>query len=196
MMRTRRSGPAERLALVAGVLGLAIAGACGGTREGTAPAPTASSTTVAPVTTTTVAPVTTTTAAPGTTTRGRRGSTTTTTVRPNAVFVDGVPQVTPTPAQGMVGTRVHVEGEGFTDEQWRGPGKGFWLSGRRVGCEFVASAEHTIKVSAGGRLSGDFVVPANGECRQSDVAEAPVVAGTYKLAYSCTACFVGSFVVT
>lgn len=199
MKRKRSSGPPARLGLgVAAMLTLVIAAACGGKREGTAPLPTVPSTTVSPVTTTTAVTIAATT--PETTRRRTattvRGRSTTTTVRPGALYVNGVPQVTPTPGQGVVGTRVHVEGEGFTDEQWRGSGKGLWLSGRRVGCDFAASAQHTIKVSPDGHLSGDFVVPSSGECRQSDVAEAPVVAGTYRLAYSCTACFVGSFVVT
>ena len=199
MERKRRIGLPGRVGVaVATVLGLVVAGACGGKREGAAPLGTVPSTTVAPATTTTevtIAVTTPETTRVRTTTTVRRGSTTTT-VRPNAVFVNGVPQVTPTPAEGGVGTRVRVEGDGFTDEQWRGSGKDLWLSGRRVGCDFMASARHRIRVSADGHLSGDFVVPANGECRQSDAAEAPVVAGTYKLAYSCTACFVGSFVVT
>ena len=107
-------------------------------------------------------------------------------------YKDGVPQVIVTPGAGKAGDRVRVEGSGFTDAQWQGPGKMLWLAGSG-GCGVSAQAEHTIRVTADGRLSGELTVPARGTCPQSDVGDAPVVAGRYRIAFACTACFVGTF---
>lgn len=54
----------------------------------------------------------------------------------------------------------------------------------------------SVRVTADGHLSGEFTVPAGGECRQSDVGDAVVVAGSYRIVYACTACTVGTFEVT
>jgi hypothetical protein len=145
-------------------------------------------------TTTTAAPTSQTTRARATTTVAPR---VTTTVSPRApVLVEGVPQVTATPGRAAVGAQVHVEGYGFTDEQWKAPGASLWLTASPTGCALYASAEHTVRVTADGHLSGEFVVPVQGDCRQSSTGQVPVTAGTYRIAYSCTACFVGTFVVT
>lgn len=180
--------------LTAGVVGLLALGACGGSTQGAEPLRTVAPTSTAPATTTTAArPTTETTRVRVTTTVPPR---VTTTVPPRSpVLVDGVPQVTATPSRAAVGARVRVEGYGFTDQQWKSPGS-LWLTASPAGCALYASAAHTVRVTADGHLSGDFVVPAHGECRMSDVADAPVTAGTYKMAYGCTACFVGTFVVT
>ncbi len=143
-----------------------------------------------PETTTTTAP------APATTTTVVRSTTTarpapTTTVRPGVV--DGVPQVTATPARAAVGARVRIEGTGFTEQRWRSGGT-LWLT-RTGSCALYAEAEHTITVSAAGRLTGDFVVPSSGNCRM-DTMEAPVTAGSYRIAFACTACFIGAVEVT
>ena len=198
MTRDRGSGrgrsTARRLALAAtGVVGLVALGACGGDSEGAVPLRTVPPTSAAASPTTTAAPTTETTRARVTTTVAPR--VTTTVPRRAPVLVDGVPQVTATPARAGVGARVHVEGYGFTDQQWKSPGS-LWLTASPTGCALYAAAEHTVRVAADGHLSGDFVVPATGECRMSDTAETPVTAGTYRIAYSCTACFVGTFVVT
>ena len=63
-------------------------------------------------------------------------------------------------------------------------------------CSLYADVQHTIAVSAAGRLTGEFVVPATGNCRMTSIGDAPVVAGTYRLAFTCTACFIGRFEVT
>ena len=183
----------RRWLAAAGVLGLVALGACGGDTEGAVPLRTVPPTSAAPSTPSTAPPTTETTRVRVTTTVPPR--TTTTVPSRTPVLVDGVPQVTATPARAGVGARVHVEGYGFTAEQWRSPGS-LWLTASPGVCALYAAAEHTVQVTADGPLSGDFVVPARGECRMSDVAEAPVTAGTYRIAYSCTACFVGSFTVT
>jgi hypothetical protein len=179
----------------AGVIGLVLLGACGGDTEGAVPLRTVppTPTSTVPATTTTAPPTTETTRARVTTTVAPRVATT---VAPRPpVLVEGVPQVTVTPARAGVGARVHVEGYGFTDQQWRSPST-LWLTASPGDCNIYAEAEHTVQVSADGRLSGDFIVPARGECRMSDLPEASVTAGTYRIAYACTACFVGTFTVT
>lgn len=175
-----------------GVVGLVILGACGGDTEGAVPLRTVPPTT-APTTTTAAPPTTETTRGGVTTTLAPR---TTTTVPSRApVLVDGVPQLTATPARAGVGARVRVEGYGFTDQQWRSPST-LWLTASPTDCNIYAEAEHTVQVNADGHLSGDFVVPATGDCRMGDAAGVPVTPGTYRIAYACTACFVGTFTVT
>ena len=108
-----------------------------------------------------------------------------------------IPQVSLNPPRAPVGARVSVEGTGFTDEQWQASGMSLWLSGSGgEGCALYAEAEHTVRVTAGGTLEGTFVVPATGECRQSDIGSRSVQPGTYNLAFGCTACFIGRFEVT
>jgi len=104
--------------------------------------------------------------------------------------VDGVPQVKATPGAAKVGDRVRVEGYGFTGEQWAAPNAPLWLA-LDGGCGLYARAESTLRVTAGGRLVGELTVPARGECRQSDRSDEPVVACRYRIAFSCTACFIG-----
>jgi hypothetical protein len=181
------------LAATAGVVGLVALGACGGDREGAVPLRTVPPTSAAPAPTTMAKPTTETTRVRVTTTVAPR---VTTTVPPRPpVLVDGVPQVTATPARAGVGARVHVEGYGFTDQQWRSPST-LWLTASPTVCNIYAEAEHSVRVSGDGHLSGDFVVPATGECRMSDVGGVAVTPGTYTIAYACTACFVGTFTVT
>jgi len=111
------------------------------------------------------------------------------------VYVDGVPQVKATPAAGKVGARIRVEGYGFTDEHWAAPGAPLWLA-LEGGCGLYAEAEHTLRVSPDGRLAGELTIPARGSCRQSDRDDEPVAAGRYRIAFSCTACFIGELRVT
>jgi len=175
---------------------LLLLGGCssGGDAKALGPVPTAPSpsfTTVAE--TTTVVPTTSTTVARVTTTQAPAVPTSTTTVRP--VLVDGVPQVPATPSQAAVGARVRIEGTGFTDEMWKARPAPLWLAGTS-GCNLFAQAEHTITVSASGRLAGDFVVPATGNCRMSDVGERPVTSGSYRIVFTCTACAIGELQVT
>lgn len=200
MRRNREAGrgrsAARRLGSAgAGVVGLVLLGACGGDTEGAVPLRTVPSapTSTLPSPSTTAQPTTETTRAPTTTTVPRR---VTTTVPPRAPqLVDGVPQVRVTPGRAGVGDRVHIEGDGFTDAQWKAPVSPLWLTGSTT-CSLYAQAEHNVQVSADGHLSGDFVVPGRGDCRMSDVGEVPVTPGTYGIAYACTACLVGSFTVT
>ena len=197
MRRNRGSGAgrseARRLAFATiGVVGLVALGACGGDTEGAVPLRTVPPTSAAP-TTTTAPPTPETTRVRVTTTVAPRVTTTAPSRVP--VLVDGVPQVTATPARAGIGARVHVEGYGFTDQQWKSPST-LWLTASPTDCHIYAEAEHGVRVSAEGHLSGDFVVPATGDCRMSDVGGVPVTPGTYTIAYACTACFVGTFTVT
>lgn len=169
------------------VAGALAFGACAGDEDVTSlgPAPSSTSLTAEPTTTSTTAP------APVTTTSTIRAPVApTTTSRP--VLVEGVPQVTATPARAEVGTVVRIEGSGFTEAMWRSGGT-LWLAGGTSGCNLYAEGRHTITVSSSGRLTGTFTVPAMGDCRMSDLPPRPVPGGTYRLAFTCTACFIGSF---
>ena len=187
------AGRSTALLLTAGVVALLALGGCGGDTEGAVPLRTVPPTSAAPTSTTTAPPTTETTRGRVTTTVAPRVTTTVPSRTP--VLVEGVPQVTATPARAGVGARVHVEGYGFTDQHWRSPST-LWLTASATDCNIYAETQHTVRVTADGHLSGDFVVPARGECRMSDLGEAPVTAATYRIAYGCTARFVGTFVVT
>lgn len=71
-----------------------------------------------------------------------------------------------------------------------------WLAGGPSGCDFFAEADHEVRVTADGRLTGSFVVPSHGGCRQSSGDDVPVLAGRYRIVYQCTACTIGEFTVT
>lgn len=182
----------HRLIFLAGLL--VLAGCSGDDPRSLGPVPTAPDTstttpTTLPVTSTT--PTTTaTTAAPATT---RPAAATTSTAPPR--LVNGIPQVTVTPASAPVGGRVRIEGTGFTDPMWRAPAPPLWLA-EKSGCNLFAQADHSITVTAAGRLSGEFTVPAAGACRMSDLGERPVMAGSYRIAFTCTACSIGELDVT
>lgn len=191
-MRRKRGSRASTMAVV-GLL--VVLGACsgGGDPQSLGPVPTPPSSTVEPTTTTTVPAATTSTTGRGaTTTRPPATSPPASTVKP--VVVDGVPQVTASPARAAVGARVRIEGTGFTDEMWQARGATLWLA-EKAGCLF-AEAQHTVTVSAAGRLSGELTVPSSGNCRMSDVGERAVTSGTYRIVFACTACAVGELVVT
>lgn len=179
--------------LAVGLAGVVALGACGGgsdagssglARGRTAKTSTTTAASVSSTTTTGPAVSPTTTARPPVTA-------TTTTTTPSGRFVDGVPQVTASPRSGVAGDRIHIEGHGFTEQNWKEPTARLWLAGSAPGCALYAAAAHTVTVSASGLLSGEFIVPAEGECRQSDVPEAPVRAGAYRIVFQCTACTIG-----
>jgi hypothetical protein len=182
----------RRLRLPLAIIGLLVLGGCSDSgTQSLGPVPTAPSTT-----TSTTVEVTTTTAAPApstTVTTGRPAAATTTTVGPR--LVDGIPQVTATPARAPIGATVRVEGTGFTDPMWRAAAPTLWLA-ERTGCNLFAPATHSITVSSAGRLTGEFTVPAAGACRMSDRGEQPVMAGSYRIVFACTACSIGELEVT
>lgn len=187
------------MAAVGVVAGLAL-GACTGESEGSPPRGTQAKT-EAPVTTTTVVPLARTLrpepALPATATTLRPTRTPTPDGEP-VYDANGLPQVTASPRKGGVGATIHVDGYGFTDPHWQDAGSTLWLSGGNgdPGCLVYAEAEHTIEVTADGRLHGDFAVPARGSCRQSGVSEFPLDPGTYSIVYQCTVCTIGTFEVT
>ncbi len=119
------------------------------------------------------------------------GRVTTTTTR-----AAGQPRVTASPPAAAPEARVNISGEGFTAENWRTPNVPLWLAGGTSGCDFFAEADHQVEVSTGGRLTGWFVVPSYGTCRQSATGDQPVTAGRYRIVYQCTACTIGEFEVT
>lgn len=178
----------HRFLALAGVL--VLGGCSNGDARSLAPVPTAPATST---TTATTVPVPST--APATTgppvTTGR--ASTTTTAAP--VLVNGIPQVTATPARAPVGGRVRIEGTGFTDPMWRTAEPPLWLAGGS-GCNFYAQASHSIAVSSTGRLTGEFTVPSTGNCRMSDILDRPVTSGTYRIVFLCTPCAVGELQVT
>ena len=182
--------------VVAVVLSATVALGRGGGASATRPAPgepappvaeeAPTSTTMAP---TTIAPP----AAAATTAAARPATTAPAPTRRHAntpVYVNGVPQVKAVPGTARVGARVRVEGYGFTGAQWAAPNAPLWLA-LSGGCGLYAQAEHSLRVTSGGRLAGELTVPAGGECPQSDRGDVPVVAGRYRIAFSCTACFIG-----
>lgn len=173
------------------VVGLLVLAGCssGGDTKSLGPVPTAAPTTTEQTTTTTVPATTSTPARPATT------AAPSTTVRP--VIVNGIPQVTATPSGAAVGAKVRIEGTGFTDSMWRAS-RNLWLapSEARLGCALYAQAEHTVTVSARGILSGDFIVPSRGDCRMGGDGDATVTPGTYRIVFTCTACFIGELRVT
>jgi hypothetical protein len=174
-------------------LGVACAlalGACsGGDDTGSEPLAAARATTTStePETTASAAAVTDTTRPPGATT---------TTPPRTPEYVNGVPQVKASPSRGAIGSRISIEGYGFTEENWRAQGASLWLVASTSGCALYADAQHTVRVSADGRLTGEFVVPASGACRMSSAGESPLQAGSYRIAFQCTACMIGQFEVT
>ncbi len=116
--------------------------------------------------------------------------------KPDPVYEDGIPQVKVSPSRGRVGSRVRIEGHGFTDEQWRSDDSSLWLVGGGSGtCLLYASAEHSVRVSHDGHLTGEFTVPAVGDCKQEGRQDA-VSPGRYTIAYQCTVCIIGRFEVT
>lgn len=186
---------------------LAFAGCTGGGERSLAPPTVAEreapgTTTVVPVREPTVRSTTTlvstTTTLLSTTTTTQRGTTTTTQGRTPVYDANGLPQVTASPPQGGVGATIHIDGYGFTDAHWKGPGSTLWLSGAGgdPGCVVYAQAEHTVRVTPDGRLHGDFVVPSHGGCRQSGVSEFPLRPGTYAIVFQCTPCTIGTFELT
>lgn len=187
-MRRHRLLAAPALA----VAGLLVLAGCsdGGTRS-LGPVPTAPTTTPTTVPVSSTVPPT--TSAPVTTVRGPTTPAPTTTAAP--VLRDGIPQVTATPSRAPIGSRVRIEGTGFTDEMWRNT-ENLWLARSGIpSCSLYAEVEHTVTVSPSGRLTGEFVVPITGGCRMSDRADV-VTAGSYAIAFTCTACFIGTFEVT
>ncbi|MDP8932522.1 MAG: GerMN domain-containing protein [Actinomycetota bacterium] len=114
---------------------------------------------------------------------------------PEPVYKDGIPQVTVSPSRGPVGSRVRIEGYGFTDEQWRSAESSLWLVGGGGDCLLYADAEHTVRVTPDGHLTGEFTVPAIGGCKQEGRQER-VSPGPYTIAYQCTPCTIGDFEVT
>ena len=178
----------HRLTVLIGLL--VLAGCSGDDARSLGPVPAAPPTsTTGPVTST--APTTTAATVAPTTTRPAPATTSTAAPR----LVNGVPQVTATPARAPVGGRVRIEGTGFTDAMWRAPAPPLWLA-EKTGCNLFAQAEHSITVTAAGRLAGEFTVPGAGNCRMSDLGERPVTAGSYRIAFTCTACSIGELEVT
>jgi len=110
---------------------------------------------------------------------------------------NGVPQVTASPPQAPPGTRVELEGCGFTGEPWQTGGGYLWLSatGGQDSCDLMAQAENNVRVSADGYLTGGFIVPATGVCRFSAGEEMFTLGLDFDIAYQCTACHVGTFTV-
>lgn len=115
--------------------------------------------------------------------------------QPEPVYKDGLPQVRVTPSRGPVGSRVRIEGYGFTDEHWRSSESSLWLVGGGAGCLLYADAEHSVRVTPDGHLVGEFTVPTSGGCKQEG-REETVIPGRYTIAYQCTPCFIGEFEVT
>ena len=124
-------------------------------------------------------------------------STSTSTTLAAPTLVDGIPQVSVTPARAPIGATVRIDGTGFTGDSWRvGRDTKLWLVGAGPpGCSLYAEADHTVTVSAAGRLTGAFVVPASGDCRMGTTTGV-VTAQAFRIAFKCTPCFVGRLEVT
>ena len=186
-MRRQRLFPLPALTVV----GLLILSGCsGGDARSLGPVPTAPTTTTTEPVTSTTPPTTATTVAPTTT---RPAAATATTAAPR--LVNGIPQVTATPARAPIGGRVRIEGTGFTDPMWRVAEAPLWLVGQTP-CHFFAQATHSVTVSAAGRLTGEFTVPVAGGCRMSEESSIWLTAGAYRIVFVCTPCTIGELEVT
>jgi hypothetical protein len=102
-----------------------------------------------------------------------------------------VPQVTVSPARAAIGARISITGEGFTADNWKQAGASLWVAQVQPRCDFFAAADHTVSVSADGRLTGEFVIPAIGSCRFTAGAVVDVTPGTYRIVYQCNGCNIG-----
>jgi hypothetical protein len=130
-----------------------------------------------------------------------------------AVTPSGIPAVTPiplhlavtaTPNHGPVGSRIHLEGEGFTDSYWQHANQASdWAYGISMirdyenGCEGIASSENlTGHIDPRGHLVADFTVGGTYTCFQRGGAPGPVTPGNWSIVINCHACAVGTFEVT
>jgi hypothetical protein len=112
--------------------------------------------------------------------------------------------VTATPDHGPVGTRVHLEGEGFTDSYWQSANQASdWAYGISLirayenGCEGIASSENISgRIDPDGHLVADFTVAGTYTCFQRSGLPGPVTPGTWSVVINCHACGVGTFEVT
>ncbi len=143
-----------------------------------------------------------------TTTTNAAPTTTTTTVAPPPVqdlpphheppptVVDELPWMTVSPSRAVAGTRVFLDGYGFTADHWQSHGQ-LWLSiaGGQSSCHLVAKADSQVFLEGAGRLFGSFVVPETGICRFTKGEEMNTAGYSFDIAYQCTACFVGTFFV-
>ena len=184
---------ARRLGILVagGAVLLSLAGCGDGGSEGSARLVQASTSSTTTSTTSSSVPEATTT-----TVRPRSGTTATTRATTPPPPAAGEPRVIASPSRAAPETRVSISGEGFTAEHWKAASGPLWLAGGPSGCDFYADADHSVTVSADGRLSGSFVVPSHGNCRQSTRNYEPVLAGRYRIVYQCTACTIGDFEVT
>lgn len=114
---------------------------------------------------------------------------------PRPVLVDGTPQVTVTPTRGVAGTRVEVDGYGF-EGRWQAGGP-LWLSNPdQEGCGLLAELDADLELGADGHLTGSFVVPAEGVCRDRPDFVVQIGGFTLDLLYRCnTDCKIGSFTI-
>lgn len=123
--------------------------------------------------------------------------TTSPTITAPPTTVAGEPMVTAAPSRGPAGTRVRIEGDGFTGDPWQTGGGDLWLTeaAGQGACDMVAEVEHDVQLTAAGHLEGSFVVPATATCRFSAGNEINTGPLRYDIAYQCTACAIGSFTV-
>ena len=111
---------------------------------------------------------------------------------------DSQPQIALVPASGPVGTRVQVTGVGFVGPWSETRGFGIALVrdlSQQTACSIIASTEHDVSIEDG-ILTGQFVVPAEGGCEQTDRMHADVIPGVYRVVVGCKTCLVGTFRVT
>jgi len=182
----RRTTPHTGIMLGGILLALAL-GACTDDGDGGAVALERVSTT----TTTAADPAATTSTSPSTETSPTTSPRPSVTTTPDPVVVDGIPQVRVTPARATVGTRVRIEGTGFTGDPWQTPRGNVWLSVLEGPCALVADTDASVTVTADGRLSGSFTVPAEGVCRQSDIGGMALIGGRYFINFQCLVCRIG-----
>ena len=105
------------------------------------------------------------------------------------------PWVVVSPSRAPAGTRVFLDGTGFTADHWQSHGQ-LWLSivGGQSSCYLMALADSQVVIDDTGHLEGSFVVPEKGPCRFS-VDEMSTAGFQFNIAYQCTACHIGTFFV-
>jgi hypothetical protein len=120
------------------------------------------------------------------------------TVRSSATPRPAGPTVTLRPDSGPIGTHVQVAGSGFDPDLASASVVALTLNREFTdGCGLVGGVRIVyLHVTKEGRLNGQFVLTAQGDCFQEPGRHHAVAPGLYQVAIGCMACDVHAFRVT